>query len=136
MEHSYAAALWKMIGGGLPAGRQGTAPKRAISQLREHLALRGRLALLPRIARAFARHAAREHAKDTLTLSVGAAGAAEAKREAKALLSGMHIAEHDVETVVDETLIGGWRLEGREYLFDASYKKYLLDIYRRMTNRV
>ena len=109
MENSYATAPWKMIGAG-------TAPKRAISQLREHLALRGRLALLPRIARAFARHAAREHAKDTLTLSVGAAGAAEAKREAKALLSGMHIAEHDVETVVDETLIGGWRLEGREYL--------------------
>jgi len=129
MEHSYATALWKIIGAG-------TAPKRAISQLREHLALRGRLALLPRIARAFARHATRERAKNTLTLSVGAQGAAEAKREANALLAGMHIDRHDVETVVDETLVGGWRLEGREYLYDASYKRYLLDIYRRMTNRV
>lgn len=129
MENSYATALWKMIGAG-------TAPNRAISTLREHLALRGRLALLPRIARAFARHATREQAKNTLTLSVGAAGAAEAKREAEAVLSGMHIAEHDVETVVDETLIGGWRLEGREYLYDMSYKKFLLGMYNRIVANV
>jgi len=128
METSYAQALWKMI-------EAGTAPKRAISKLRENLAVRGRLALLPRIARAFARHAAREHAKNTLTLSVGKSGAIRAKREAKTLLSGMHIAEDDVETVVDETLIGGWRLEGREYLYDASYKKFLLGMYNRLTNK-
>lgn len=128
METAYAQALWKIIGAG-------TAPKRAITQLRDNLALRGRLALLPRIARAFARHAERERARNTLTLSVGAAGAAEAKREAKAVLSGMHIDQRDVETIVDETLIGGWRLEGREYLYDASYKKFLLGMYNRLTNK-
>jgi F0F1-type ATP synthase delta subunit len=114
---------------------KGTSPKQAALKLRESLAARGRLALLPRIARAFARYAARERAKNILTLSVDLSGAAHAKREAKSVLSGMHIDEADVETVVDESLIGGWRLEGREYLYDMSYKKFLLGMYNRLTNK-
>ena len=129
MEQSYAQALWKMIGAG-------ASPKQAVSKLRENLAARGRLALLPRIARAFARHAAREHAKNTLTLSVGKSDAARAKKEANALITGMRLDKHDVETVVDESLIGGWRLEGREYLYDASYKKFLLGMYNRIVANV
>ena len=34
---------------------------------------------------------------------------------------------------VDDSLIGGWRLEGRERLIDASYKELLLSIYNRAT---
>lgn len=126
MEQTYAQALWKMIEGG-------STPKQAISKLRENLAVRGRLALLPRIARAFGRYAARERSKNALTLTVGA-HAQRAKKEAKEILSAMRVDADDVVTTVDETLIGGWRLEGREHLYDASYKKFLLSMYNRLTN--
>jgi len=36
--------------------------------------------------------------------------------------------------VVDESLIGGWRLEGKETLVDASYKRELLELFNRSVN--
>lgn len=124
MEQQYAAALWKIL-------QSGKNPKAAVTALYEILVWRGRLSLLPRIARAFARIAARERTKNTLTLSVAATHATHAKKEAKELLAAMNIDAEDVETKTDENLIGGWRLEGREHLYDASFKKHLLSIYNR-----
>ena len=46
-------------------------------------------------------------------------------------LKAMQVKADDIEVKTDEHLIGGWRLEGREHLYDASFKKHLLSIYNR-----
>ena len=127
METAYAQALWNMVGGGMKPGV-------AVHSLREMLMRQGREHLLPRIARAFARLAARDQQKNQIVLSIAKekdAGAA--RRAIKGTLAEMNVSAKDVTTAVDETLIGGWRLEGREHLVDASFKKYLLDVYNRVT---
>lgn len=126
LEHSYAKALERSVEGGKP-------PKEAVAALHAILEHRGRLALFPRIARAFARIAQRGKGKNTIILSVAPSHSVHAKKEAKDVLSSLKIDTDEMETKADETLIGGWRLEGREYLYDASFKKHLLSIYNRIT---
>ena len=127
MENSYAQALWQMV-------EKGIKPKEAVAKIRETLEKRGRLSILPKVGRAFARIAARESAKRAVVLSVAKEkDAAGATREMKDIFREMGIEAGDVEVRLDETLIGGWRLEGRERLHDASYKKYLLSVYNRAT---
>lgn len=127
MEHSYAQALWQMI-------EKGIKPKEAVAKIHEALERRGRASLLPKVGRAFARIAARESAKRAVVLSVAnEKDAAGAKRELKHVLDEMGVEAGDIEVCLDETLIGGWRLEGRERLYDASYKKSLLSVYNRAT---
>lgn len=109
-------------------------PQKAVHALREALAKRGREALMPRIARAFGRVAKREMAKTGYTLSVAhGTDEAHARSAAKKALESMRAAQGHIEVRTDDTLIGGWRLEGADKLVDASYKKYLLDIYSATT---
>ena len=125
MEQAYAQALMSLIEGGME-------PKAALHALRESLKTRGREALLPRIALAFERLAARQIQKDTVVISIAREKDAHAaKREAKEILDQIGSDGNNVEIRVDETLIGGWRLEGRGALVDASFKKSLLDMYNR-----
>lgn len=56
-----------------------------------------------------------------------------ARKEAKEHIADLDITPDDLSVRIDSTLIGGWRLEGRERLVDASFKKYLLDMYNRTT---
>ncbi len=127
MENNYAQALWRMIASGKEPGK-------VARQLREALTRKGRENLLPRIARAFKRIAEREQVRNTLTLSVSDVHPTHAKKEAKEILKAMNIALEDVEVRTDDELIGGWRLEGRESLYDASFKKHLLELYKRATS--
>jgi len=127
MEESYAQALWQIIENGME-------PKKALRSLVESLKLRGREALLPRIARAFERLAAREMRKNSVVVSVAhEKDAAKAKREVKALLEEIGAQSKDIETHIDESLIGGWRFEGNGLLVDNSFKKSLLEMYNRAT---
>lgn len=127
METAYALALWKMIEGGMK-------PKETVMKLREALGKRGRVNLTPKIARAFARIAEREHRKRVVTLSVAREkDALKAEREVKDILQELGVSAKDMKVRVDDSLIGGWRLEGRERLIDASYKELLLSIYNRAT---
>lgn len=127
MEHTYAKALWKMVEGGMT-------PKQGVATLHAYLTGRGRASLLPRIGRALARIASRERAKNTIVLSVARdKDVASAKRASANFLKELGAAPDDLEVRVDESLIGGWRLLGREQLLDASFKKSLLSIYNRST---
>ncbi len=113
---------------------EGVKPKEAVAKIREALEKRGRTSILPKVGRAFARIAAREGAKRAIVLSVAhEKDVPEAKRATKDILREMGVEAEDVEVCLDETLIGGWRLEGREHLRDASYKKSLLSVYNRAT---
>ena len=127
MEHSYAQALLQII-------QSGMAPKKAVQALYDLLVSRGRTALMPRIARALTRMVSREEARNSVVLSVAREKeAAKAKRDARSYLFEMDVKAGDVSINLDDSLIGGWRLEGKERLLDASWKKDLLSIYNRST---
>lgn len=120
---AYAQALWQLI-------ERGMALKPAVAGLLEALETHGRTALLPKIARAISRIAMREARRTDVVLSVARTKDLKAaERAAKKILSEIGVGTRDIKTAVDEDLIGGWRLEGRERLVDASYKKSLLTIY-------
>lgn len=127
MEQGYAQALWKVIQGGTPAAK-------AVQALTDTLTAHGRLALSPRIAKAFARIAQAESERNTIVLTVARdKDERHAHTEAKKVLVEMGIEAKDLKTEVDDTVIGGWRLEGRGILVDASHKKQLLDIFSSVT---
>lgn len=123
MEQAYAQALWQLIENGME-------PKKALHALVESLKVRGREALLPRIARSFERLAEREMRKNAVTISVAhEKDANAAKRGAKKILEEAGIEVKDMDMKIDESLIGGWRLEGRGVLVDNSFKNSLLEMY-------
>ncbi len=127
METAYAQALAKMIA-------SGRGPKEAVEALRQLLVRLGRAALLPKIGRAFARIAERERGRAGVVLTTARESDNHvAHHEAESILSDMGVDARDVTMRTDESLIGGWRLEGRERLVDASFKKYLLSLYNRAT---
>ncbi len=135
METAYAQALWKTVEGGMT-------PAKAVSALQEALKVHGREALLPRIGSAFARIAERESKRNDIVLTVAREkDLHRARLEAKKYLGsldsksaqGGSASGRDLKTQVDDTLIGGWRLEGREQLVDASYKNQLLELFNRAT---
>lgn len=127
MEKAYAQALWNAIAGG--ADHQ-----KAVHAMQQMLKAQGREALMPRIAKAFERLAAHESARSTLTLVIADKHhEAHARKEAIETLKKLGIDTQTIETRTDESLIGGWRLEGQEHLVDASYKKHLLAIYQAAT---
>ncbi|MEK7132987.1 MAG: F0F1 ATP synthase subunit delta [Patescibacteria group bacterium] len=129
MDKAYAAALWKIVEGG-------ATPKSAVKTLREALAARGRTGLLPRISKAFARLASRAEVKSAVVLKIAREKDEKTSlKEARTLLANESIRPSEVKTSIDENLIGGWRLEGRELLHDVSYKKQLLDIYENVSGR-
>jgi F0F1-type ATP synthase delta subunit len=108
--------------------------KDAVRAIHDRLAKEGRAVLLPRVAHAFMRIAERESRKSDYTLTVAREhDLAHAKKEMKALTGDLGIDVDNLKTQVDDSLIGGWRLEGNERLVDASYKKGLLDIYNGVT---
>ena len=128
METAYAQALWNMVSAG-------TAPTKAVHSLTEILKTHGREALLPRIGRAFARIAERESKRTSITLTIAREKDERAAKHAvKDTLSQLAVDSKDVQIVVDESLIGGWRLEGKETLVDASYKRELLELFNRSVN--
>lgn len=127
MEKLYAQALWQLVSNGMDA-------KAAVHAIHDRLAKEGRAILMPRVAHAFERIAEREGKKTEYTLTVAREkDLAHAKKEMKALTGDLDIEIDSLKTQVDDSLIGGWRLEGNERLVDASYKKQLLDLYSSVT---
>jgi len=127
MQEAYAQALWKVI-------EKGMQPGKAIAALKKSLEHSNRSSLLPKIAREFARLAARQGRKNTMTLSIARKkDVAHAIKAAQTIIAEQGIGETDLCETIDETLIGGWRLEGRGLLVDQSWKKSLLSMYNRAT---
>ena len=124
MENAYAQGLFKMLQGGMK-------PEAAVARLREVLAQRGRETLLPKIGRAFQRLAQRKLATEEAQLFV--ADEKDAKHAVQAAVSLLKLEDGDMRVCVDPSLIGGWRLEEKERVVDASFKNHLLSIYHRVT---
>lgn len=113
MEKLYAQALWKAI-------ENGRSPKEAVDSLATILKRQGRQDLMGRIAKAFTRLAEANNANRERIFVAR-------ESDAKAALKASGASKADI--CVDESLIGGWRLEGNNAVVDRSFKKYLLDIY-------
>lgn len=117
MEQAYAQALWKAVEGG-------KSPKEAVHAVHAMLVRQGRVGLMPRIERALKRIAAREAAARPKLFVAR-------EKDAKLALEKSGLDESDV--FIDESLIGGWRLESLDKLVDNSYKSRLLEIYSSVT---
>ncbi len=117
-EH-YAHALVRLITGG-------ETPHTAVQKTHELLVRQKREHMFPQIARAFARMTQREYMKNREVLIVAhLKDEAHARRESGA---------KDAELLLDDSLIGGWRLEAKGMLQDASWKHHLLNIYKKTTH--
>ncbi len=119
MPHAYAQAILKLI-------EKGEKPNDAVAHVHTVLEKSGRIALLPHIARALERLAARDMQKSRSVLVVA--------REEDEKAARKESVAPDVELAVDESLIGGWRFEDKEKLTDASWKKHLLAMYGKVTS--
>lgn len=125
MENTYAQALWRVIEGGAK-------PHEAVKKMHESLERMGRVALWPKIARAFNRLAQTRKSESQMTITVADKSHDHAMRnDAFVKLVDLGVDAGNIETRVDPSIIGGWRLEGRGHLIDASYKNYLLEMYNR-----
>lgn len=123
MPDNYAEALWRVV-------EKGKTPKAAVSALYRMLEAQGRLRLLRPIGKSFARVAEKKERASKITLSIAREKDARAAiREAASILAGFGAKKEDLALAVDPDIVGGWRLEGRGKLIDASYKKHLLNIY-------
>ena len=132
MEEAYAQALWRIIDGG--PSRAGTPAKKAVELLHQSLVARGRQGLFPKIARAFERLAARKRMGSGITLTVAREKDLRAAHHmAKELLDSIAGKHADIKEEIDDSLIGGWRVEGQGTLLDESFKKQLMTLYNRAT---
>jgi len=116
---NYAHALMRLI-------EKGDKPAEAVKKMHAVLEKDGRISLIPSIGRAFERLAAKRAGSEKRTLVI-----ARKKDEAKARKES---GAKDADVAIDETLIGGWRLEAGETLQDASWKNHLLNIYQNTTS--
>ncbi len=113
------------------AVHNGTEVKTALERLGNILKKHGHESLYPRILKSlqtrFAQDALRGTAKVRLAKD---ADEKRYKKEIEAFMEANKLS--DSETIVDETIIGGYVFEGGGSRVDASYKKSLLNIYKNL----
>lgn len=115
---NYAHALARLVLGG-------DTPAAAVKKVHTLLVAQGREQLIPAIGRAFVRIMAREGAKKRAILFVA--------RKSDESVARKESGAKEAELAIDDSLIGGWRLEAGETLEDASWKQSLLTIYQNST---
>ena len=118
MDQVYAKALWQAV-------EKGKEPYDAVAAMDSALKLHNRAALWPGILRSFQRLADQEKRRSRVKIWVA--------REKDVKMAMMEAGVTDADVCIDDTLIGGWRLETNDTLTDATYKKYLSDMFIRAT---
>jgi F0F1-type ATP synthase delta subunit len=116
---AYAQALMRLV-------NEGSKPAEAVKKMHAMLEAQGRASLMSAIGRAFEKLAATDAARNRSVLVIAKAKDEHAARKQ----SGAK----EAKIVIDESLIGGWRLEEGESLQDASWKNHLVTIYNRATS--
>jgi F0F1-type ATP synthase delta subunit len=115
-----ARVLKRMTDGSAPADHA-----RAIDSFMSYVKARGYQALLPRILSEYQSLIQRTE-KGGTTVSL-------AKKKDHAELLLKHGITGDAKVVIDESLIGGYRIETDSTLIDASHKNALLTLYHSIT---
>ncbi len=114
----YAKAMFALSSAGKNASD-------VVSGAVKSLKARGALGLLPKVLSAYERlveRAGTQGAVLTVARETDKSGALDASN-----------AESDIEVKVDESIIGGYRLESKGKLVDNSFKLQLLQVYRNAT---
>ncbi len=100
--------------------------KAALDSFVEYIHARGYAKLLPRILAEYERLG--QSAKQSSTLVTMAK-----KRDLKDVLAA-HGIEENVETRIDETIVGGYTIETDSRFIDASHKNALIRLYQTLTH--
>ena len=114
----YAKAIFDLVQGGKSVDS-------VVSGLLKSLRARGALALLPKVLSAYRRLESKASTYNATLTVAREADSAEAIK-----LAGVG---PDTNVIVDESLIGGYRLEEAGKLLDNSFKAKLLQAYRNAT---
>lgn len=125
----YATAVRELIDAGKPEDE-------IVKGMTRALRARGHLRLLPRILRILEQSAKTKNKREQPVLSVACAKDTEVHASAitqSQMLLG--IGDKKIETVIDETLVGGYLIRHGSTQIDASYKKALITLYRAVTAR-
>lgn len=121
MQRTYAAALMRLRKG------TGVSESALVKNLVAHLRERGRLKLLPGIARELRALYAREKTRTSVLEVAHAADTEEARHAARRA----GIEAEDIR--VNHALIRGWRATSHGVLVDTSAHRALVDLYRNIT---
>ncbi len=121
MEKEYALALARSI-------QDGTDEETLVAGLMKHLKSEGRTKLLPGILRELKSLDARNAKSGSVIEIASEAEAADAIASAKA--AGIDV----TDTVINPSLIKGWRIRSKGTLTDRSAKQALVDLYQKITN--
>jgi len=110
--------------------------KKVFSHFRKVLASRGHERLLPFVGRELEKILVREKNNNEVLLVT-----ADGKNESKWSHAYDHYEREGIikksatrRDVVDETIVGGFQIRTKDTLIDGSYKKSLVELYRKITN--
>ncbi len=129
----YAQALYSAAEKGSVASKKGgenhkaIEPKKLVAQLVKHLEVKGRTKLLPQILHELGRIEAHE---EKLAPSVEVAHQKDAAHALSEAAEKYGIHAHAAR--VNHTLVQGWRASGNGKLYDASAKRQLVDLYKKV----
>lgn len=128
----YAEALHRAL-----KGKDESDTRRIVAQFGEVVRARGHAGLFARIAREFQILARR--ARDAQKVLVVTANE---KGRARGAFSYEHYEREGAfppdtisEEIIDETIVGGYQLRGKNILIDQSYKRLLVNLYKNITRK-
>ncbi len=102
----------------------GKSPKEALENMKNALKRQGKLKILPKILLEIKKQLQKQERRlPKLTVANE-----KALDEAKALIEN----PENVKVITDDTLIGGYIFEKNGHMIDKSFKRALLDLYRRI----
>lgn len=114
--------------------KNGVKPAEALKRLTDILARQGHSALYPRILKTLERSLEKEEGKDTMTVRIAREKDAKTYKSEIAAFREAQGLSGEEEVIVDETIVGGYVLEGKGARTDASYKTSLISIYKSLIN--
>lgn len=110
--------------------------QKVFARFRKVLVARGHEKLLPFISHELEKIMAREKIKNEVTLVV-----ADEKSRSKWTHAYDHYEKEGIvpkgstlRNVVDESIVGGFQIRTKDTIIDGSYKKSLIELYRKITN--
>jgi F0F1-type ATP synthase delta subunit len=126
----YAIALSEVLG--KEEDRDAKKEEKYLENFLNILRSRGHISLLPKVVRELeALGEARE--SQTLLKVARESDQARYKEEIDAELSGLGKNRDDLRVEEDDTLVGGYALVTKDRLVDKTHKRYLLELYRKLT---
>lgn len=125
---TYAQALYALLKDASKAQASGY-----IDNLRGLLKKRGHEQLYPKIVARLEAFVTQEHDTASRISVAKESDIAEFKDEILNTAREMGLQGQTLTPSIDDTLVGGFRIESTDKLYDASYKRALLDMYRKLT---